>query len=90
MKKTALTCPTEVEIQQGLIEDFNGESHAYTGSIKATVVELQKVNAGIEAEIKATNALIEKYEANVANMLEMKAENERVIAEITKVFEGVK
>lgn len=79
---------TELETKQGIVEDFNGESHAFAGSIRATVQDLKTTNEGIANEIKETEALIASYQANVARLTEIKTENERIIAEVSKVFEG--
>lgn len=85
MKKTTMT---ELEVKQGIVEDFNGESHAYAGSIRATVQDLKTTNEAIAKEITETEALIKSYEANVTRLAAIKAENERIIAEVSKVFQG--
>lgn len=79
---------TELETKQGIVEDFSGESHAYAGSIRATIQDLKNTNEAISKEIKETEVLIAAYEANVANLKNIMDENSRVIDEVSKVFEG--
>ena len=79
---------TELETKQGVVEDFNGESHTYTGSIRATVQDLKNTNDAILKEIKETEALVAAYNANIENLKNIMDENSRIIEEISKVFEG--
>ena len=85
MKKTTMT---ELETKQGVVEDFNGESHAYAGSIRATVQDLKNTNDAISKEIKEIEALVTAYNANIANLKSIMDENSRIIEEVSKVFQG--
>ena len=85
MKKTTMT---ELETKQGIVEDFNGESHIYVSSIRATVQDLKNTNDAISKEIKETEALVAAYNANIANLKSIMDENSRIIEEVSKVFEG--
>ena len=85
MKKTTMT---ELETKQGVVEDFNGESHSYAGLIRTTVQDLKNTNDAISKEIKETEALVAAYNANIANLKSIMNENSRIIEEISKVFEG--
>lgn len=79
---------SELEIKQGIVEDFNGTSHAYASSIRATVQDLKTENEAISKEIKETEALVDAYNVNISNLKNIMAENSRVIDEISKVFQG--
>lgn len=78
---------SELEIKQGIVEDFNGTSHAYAGSIRATVQDLKTENEAISAEIKETQALVAAYNTNIERLKSIMAENSRVIDEVSKVFQ---
>lgn len=79
---------SELEVKQGIVENFNGTSHAYTGSIRATVQDLKTENEAISKEIKETEALVAAYNVNITNLKNIMEENSRVIDEISKVFQG--
>ena len=81
---------SELQIKQGIVEEFHGESHAYAASIRSTVQDLKLANETISKEIKETEALISAYETNVINLKNIMDENSRIIEEISKVFEGEK
>lgn len=81
------TFVNEIGVQAQAFSDFEGNSAAYLGSIKATIEDLKATNEAIEQREKIVTGLIDELMSIEGNLKNLRAENKAKIDALSLAFD---